>query len=216
VSRSARVAVKTAVWIVALTPLAWLGWRAWTSDLTANPINFLTDELGLTALRLLLVTLALTPLRILFGWGWQMTLRRLLGLLTFFYVALHFLVWLVLDHFFDWREMTADILKRPFITVGFLAFVSLLPLAATSTARMVKRLGAVRWRRLHRLVYAAAALATLHYLWVGKLIFVNAAAYALGLGVVLAIRGADALRRRRRRRQEARTVAEHDLLGSAR
>ena len=100
------------------------------------------DELGLTALRLLLVTLALTPLRILFGWGWQMTLRRLLGLLTFFYVALHFLVWLVLDHFFDWREMTADILKRLFITVGFLAFVSLLPLAATSTARWVPFSGA--------------------------------------------------------------------------
>lgn len=212
-SRSPRVAVKTAVWIVALAPLAWLGWRAWTAELTANPINFLTDELGLTALRLLLATLTLTPLRIVFGWRWQMTLRRLLGLFAFFYIALHFGVWLVLDHFFDWREMASDIVKRPFITVGFIALVSLVPLATTSTAAMVKRLGAVRWRRLHRLVYAAAALATLHYIWVGKLVFVNAAAYALALAVLLAIRGAEALRRRQRR-EKARAVPERDLLGS--
>lgn len=214
-SRSARVAAKTGVWIIALAPLAWLGWRAATDDLTANPINFLTDELGLTALRLLLATLALTPLRILFGWGWQMPLRRLLGLLAFFYVSLHFAVWLVLDHFFDWREMAGDILKRPFITVGFIALLSLVPLAATSTAAMVKRLGAARWRRLHRLVYAAAVLATLHYIWVGKLVFVNTAAYALALAVMLGIRGAEALRRRRRR-PNAPGVPERDLLGSTR
>jgi methionine sulfoxide reductase heme-binding subunit len=168
VSRRARIALKTAVWAGCLTPLALLLYRFLTDDLGANPIDDVTDTLGDWTLRFLLASLALTPLRLLFGIGWQMTLRRLLGLFAFFYVCLHFLVWIVLDHFFDWPEMGADIAKRPYITIGLTGLTLLIPLAATSTVWAVKRLGGVNWRRLHRLVYVAAALGVLHYLWLAK------------------------------------------------
>ena len=143
----ARVVLKAAVWIVCLAPLAALLHRFWLDDLTANPISYVTNELGQTALRLLLASLTLTPLRLVFGIGWQMTLRRLLGVFAFFYVCLHLSVWLVLDHFFDWPQLGADIVKRPYITVGMLAWTLLLPLAATSTTGMVKRLGGANWRQ---------------------------------------------------------------------
>ena len=110
----------------------------------------------------------MTPLRILFGLSWPVTLRRLLGLFAFFHAVLHFSVWLVVDHFFDWPEMAADVVKRPYITVGFTALVLLVPLAATSTAGMIRRLGPVAWRRLHRLVYLIGILGVLHYLWLVK------------------------------------------------
>jgi methionine sulfoxide reductase heme-binding subunit len=168
VSRRARIVLKFAVWAGCLTPLALLLYRFFRDDLGANPIDDVTDTLGDWTLRLLLASLALTPLRLLFGIGWQMALRRLLGLFAFFYVCLHFLVWIVLDHFFDWPEMGADIAKRPYITVGLTALTLLIPLAATSTVWAVKRLGGVNWRRLHRLVYVAAVLGVLHYLWLAK------------------------------------------------
>ena len=194
-SRRARVALKVAVWIACLTPLATLLYAYWTDDLTANPISYITNELGQTTLRLLLVSLSLTPLRLLFGWGWQMPLRRLLGLFAFFYVCLHLSVWVVLDHFFDWREMGGDIVKRPYITVGMLAFTLLLPLAATSTTGMIKRLGAARWRRLHRLVYLAAVAGCLHFIWLAKKVRPDPWVYATILGLLLGIRAWDAARR---------------------
>ena len=110
----------------------------------------------------------MTPLRIVFGLSWPIALRRLLGLFAFFYACLHFSVWLVLDHFFDWREMGADIVKRPYITVGMTALCLMLPLAATSTARAIKRLGGKNWQRLHRLAYVIGVCGVLHYLWLAK------------------------------------------------
>jgi zinc protease len=198
----ARVAVKTAVWLVCLAPLAGLLYHFWTDDLTANPISYVTNELGETTLRLLLASLALTPLRLVFGIGWQMTLRRLLGVFAFFYVCLHLSVWLVLDHFFDWPQLGADIVKRPYITVGMLAWTLLLPLAATSTTGMIKRLGGANWRRLHRLVYVAAVLGCLHFIWLAKKGRFDPWVYAAILAVLLGIRAWDAVRRLARRRRD--------------
>jgi predicted Zn-dependent peptidase/DMSO/TMAO reductase YedYZ heme-binding membrane subunit len=199
--------MKVGVWVVCLLPLTKLVYGYVTDDLTANPISYVTNELGDTTLRVLLASLALTPLRIVFGWGWQMPLRRLLGLFAFFYVCLHLSVWMVLDHFFDWREMGADIVKRPYITVGMLAFTLLVPLAATSTTGMIKRLGAQRWRTLHRLVYAAAVAGCLHFIWLAKKVRPDPWIYAAILAALLGVRVWDATRRFARRRA--------DLLGSS-
>ena len=139
--RRARIALKIAAWAVGVTPLLLLLYRAATGDLSANPISFVTNWLGDWTLRLLLASLAMTPLRIAFGLSWPLSLRRLLGLFAFFYATLHLSVWLVLDHFFDWPEMGADILKRPYITVGMTAITLMIPLAATSTTAAIKRLG---------------------------------------------------------------------------
>ncbi len=197
---SARVWVKGVVWVGCLLPLAALLYWFWTDDLTANPIDFITDTLGNWALRLLLASLALTPLRVLTGMAWQMTLRRLLGLFAFFYVALHFGVWIGLDHFFAWRQMGADIVKRPYITVGVAAFTLLLPLAATSTTGMIKRMGARNWKRLHRLAYVAATLAVLHYIWLAKKVLLAPWIYAAILALLLGVRLWDAARTHARRR----------------
>jgi sulfoxide reductase heme-binding subunit YedZ len=189
VTRRARLSVKAGAWVLCLLPLAFLGLWAWRGDLTANPISFVTNWLGDWALRILLVSLALTPLRHLTGMAWPMPLRRLLGLFAFVYVCLHFTVWLAVDHFFDWHQMGTDIAKRPYITVGMAALLALIPLAATSTSRMVKRLGAPAWRRLHRLAYAAGILASVHFLWLAKVgrkeQYVYAAILVLLLGVRL-------------------------------
>ena len=190
-----RVALKVVVWAVALAPLAGLLYGFATDNLTVNPIEYVTRELGQTTIRLLLATLALTPLRLLFGWSWPITLRRLLGLFAFSYAVLHFSVWIVLDHFFDWRTMGDDILKRPWITVGVAALVLLIPLAATSTTGMIKRLGGRAWRRLHRLVYVAAVLGCLHYIWLAKKVLIQPWIYAGILAVLLGIRGWDLGRR---------------------
>ena len=145
-TRRGRVALKVVAWAACLAPLGWLGYRAGTGDLTANPISFITNWLGDWTLRILLASLAMTPLRTLSGWSWPIALRRLLGLFAFTYASLHFCVWLVLDHFFAWRQMGADIVKRPYITVGMTALLLMIPLAATSTAGAIRRLGGARWR----------------------------------------------------------------------
>lgn len=189
VSRRARIALKALVWAICLLPLLLLLHRLWRDDLGANPISFVTNVLGDTTLRVLLASLAMTPLRLLFGISWQMSLRRLLGLFAFFYAVLHFGVWVVVDHFFDWPEMLADVRKRPYITVGALALTLLVPLAATSTTAMIRRMGGVNWRRLHRLAYAVGGLAILHFLWLAKKgrndQFVYAALLCLLLGIRL-------------------------------
>jgi sulfoxide reductase heme-binding subunit YedZ len=204
VTRRGRIALKVAVWAVCLTPLGWLAWRLSPPDpAIANPIDFATDTLGDWTLRILLASLAMTPLRQLFGWSWPITLRRLLGLFAFAYACLHFSVWIVVDHFFDWPTMWADVLERPYITVGVTALLCLLPLAATSTSGMIKRLGAVTWRRLHRLVYLIAILGVLHFLWLAKVGVVTPYYYAAVLAVLLAVRVWHALRQRARRQQAA-------------
>ena len=167
-TRRQRIGLKAVVWAGCLTPLAALAWRLLTDPLVTNPIDVATDTLGDWTLRILLLSLSMTPLRILFGLSWPVTLRRLLGLFAFSYAVLHFSVWIVIDHFFDWPTMVADVVKRPYVTVGFTALLLLVPLALTSTAGMVRRLGALAWRRLHRLVYLTAILGVLHYLWLAK------------------------------------------------
>jgi methionine sulfoxide reductase heme-binding subunit len=210
VTRRGRIVLKSAVWAGCLTPLAVLLVRVAADELGANPIDFVTRWLGDWTIRLLLLSLTMTPLRLLLGLSWPVTLRRLLGLFAFFYATLHFGVWLVLDHFFDWPEMGADILKRPFITVGMSALVLLIPLAATSTTGMIRRLGAANWRRLHRLAYAAAVLAVLHFLWLAKVGVVDPYLYAGWLVLVLGVRLWDWGRRlagRRRQLQQTRGLA---------
>lgn len=205
-TRRVRIGLKGAVWGGALSPLGFLIYRTFTGGLGANPISYVTNELGDTTLRLLLASLALSPLRLAFGISWQMTLRRLLGLFAFFYAGLHFSVWIVLDHFFDWKQMGADVLKRPYITVGVLALTLLVPLAATSTTRMVKRLGGQNWRRLHKLVYAVGVLAVLHYLWLAKKGVNTPFWYAGVLAVLLGIRLVDWARRVVKKHRQRRTT----------
>ncbi len=206
-TRPERIVLKSIVWLLCLAPLAVLAHRAYTGDLSANPISFITNWLGQWTYRLLLATLSLTPLRILFGLSWPLRLRRLLGLFVFAYACLHFLIWIVVDHFFDWREMGTDILKRPYITVGMLALSLLLPLALTSTAGMVRRLGGTAWRRLHRLVYVAGGCAALHFLWLAKTGRHIQQLYAAILLLLLGIRLWDAARRRLRKRKVRSAIA---------
>jgi len=199
-SRRVRIALKVAVWAVCLYPLALLLYQFQTDNLGANPIEYVTRTLGIWTLRILLASLAMTPLRILFGISWPIAFRRLLGLFAFFSVCLHFSVWIVLDHFFDWPRMGADIVKRPYITVGMLALTLLVPLAATSTAGMVKRLGGLAWRRLHRLVYVAGVLGALHFLWLAKKGRDEPFIYAGVLALLLGVRLVDWARRAAKRR----------------
>lgn len=199
-SRRVRITLKALLWVACLLPLAVLLYQFQTSNLGANPIEYVTRTLGDWTLRILLASLSLTPLRLLFRISWQISLRRLLGLFAFFYACLHFSVWIVLDHFFDWDQLIADVLKRPYITVGVLALTLLTPLAATSTARMIKRLGGATWRRLHRLVYVVGVLAVLHYLWLAKKGVSDPFVYAGVLGLLLGIRLWDWARRVARRR----------------
>ena len=158
-------AIKSLLFLAALLPFARLVLFAFTDRLGANPIEFITRNTGDWTLYLLCLTLAVTPVRRLTGWNWLIRLRRMLGLFAFFYATLHFTTFLWFDHFFDLQEMLKDVVKRPFITVGFSAFLLLIPLAVTSTNAMVRRLGGKRWQQLHRLVYLIAPLGILHYWW---------------------------------------------------
>ena len=205
--RRTRLLLKAVVWGVALLPLLLLLYRAATDGLGPNPISYATNLLGDTTLRLLLASLTATPLRLLFGLSWPVSVRRLLGLFAFFYACLHFTVWVAIDHFFDWTQMIADVVKRPYITVGMAAITLLVPLAATSTAGMIKRLGAKRWRRLHRLVYVIGVLAVMHYLWLAKKGVTDPYYYAGALALLLGVRLWDWARRlTTRRRQGMPTV----------
>jgi len=161
-----RRVIKPVLFIACLLPLTWLLARAFGfgGSLGANPIELIQDTLGQWGLRFLVITLAITPLRDWFNASWLISLRRMLGLFAFTYVLLHFLTWLVLDQGLYWSGVLADIAKRPFITLGFLAFVLLMPLAITSTNKMMRRLGK-RWKTLHRLVYLIAILGVWHYYW---------------------------------------------------
>jgi sulfoxide reductase heme-binding subunit YedZ len=165
-------------------------------QLGANPIEKITRTTGYWTLTLLLVTLSATPLRRVLGWPWLGRFRRMLGLFAFFYGCLHFLTYLVLDQFFDWPGIVKDIAKRPYITVGFTAFLLLIPLAVTSTDGMIRRLGGKRWRRLHRLVYVIAIGGVVHFWWLVKKDITAPAADAAILAALLGFRVIDAVRRR--------------------
>ena len=159
--------LKFVIYLLCLAPLAWLVYAALFNQLGANPIEVVTRRLGEWGLQLLLVTLCMTPLRDITGQPWPIKIRRLLGLFAFFYVVLHFVTYLWLDQFFDWSEIGFDILKRPFITVGMLAVVGLIPLAVTSNRFSQRRLGR-HWKRLHQLVYPITILAVVHFYWLVK------------------------------------------------
>jgi sulfoxide reductase heme-binding subunit YedZ len=183
-----RFVAKPIVFTAALVPTVWLIWAALTGNLTANPIQELEHQTGLWVLRFLIITLAITPLRRLTGWNDLIRFRRMMGLFAFYYACLHLLCYVVLDQFFDLKTMVVDIAKRPYITVGMTAFLLLLPLALTSTAKMIRRLGGQRWRRLHQLIYVAAGCGVIHYWWLFKADISSPAKYAAIIGALLAFR----------------------------
>ena len=184
-----RIAViKTFVWLACLTPVLRLGWKGLTGGLGANPIEFITLSTGTWTLVFLLATLAITPLRRLTGRSWLTRFRRLVGLFAFFYGVLHFITYIWLDKFFDVRDMIKDVAKRPFITAGFLAFLLLVPLAATSTAGAIRRMGGRRWQLLHRLIYVSGISAVVHFWWKVKADVRKPAIYAVVLGILLGLR----------------------------
>lgn len=184
------------IYLGSLVPLAYLAFRATQPDLGANPIAEAENELGLTALLFLAATLACTPARRLLGWTWPMRIRRQLGLWAFFYASLHFGTYLFLDQLLDLGAIAADIVDRPFITVGFAALVLLIPIAVTSTNGWVKRLGYQRWLRIHQLVYLVVILVALHFIWRVKIDVSQPLTYAAIFAALLAIRVGFWLRKR--------------------
>ncbi len=160
--------IKLPVFALCLIPLGQIAWRALHNDLTANPIEFITHQTGSWTLIFVVATLAVTPARRLLHLPELIRFRRMLGLFAFFYGLLHFSTWLGLDKFFDWQEMLHDVSKRPFITAGFTGFMLMIPLALTSTAGWIRRLGGKRWLALHRLVYVTAIAGVVHYYWLVK------------------------------------------------
>ncbi len=181
---------KPVLWLLCCLPCMWLVWGAANDRLGANPAEYLIRATGDWTLRLLCITLAVTPLRVMSGLPELAELRRMFGLFTYFYVVLNLLCYNWLDMGFEWADIAVDIPKRPFILVGFTAFVLLTPLALTSFNRAIRWLGAKRWQWLHRLVYAVAVLAVLHFFWMraGKSNFAEVFVYAAVLFVLLAWR----------------------------
>jgi sulfoxide reductase heme-binding subunit YedZ len=203
-NQTIRWILKPAVFIAALGPAGWLVWAGLTGHLSANPLSDLTNETGLWTIRFLCVTLALTPLRRLTGWNAAIRFRRMTGLFAFFYGSLHFLTYAIADRFagldfpdgiIAWSTVVnliasvgEDIYKRPFITIGFTALMLMVPLAATSTAGMIRRLGGRRWQALHRLVYVSGIAAVVHYWWLVKADLRSPQRYALVVGILLTFR----------------------------
>ena len=202
--RVIRWVFKPAVFLASLGPFAWLVWAALTGNLSVNPLSDLTNETGVWTLRFVCITLAITPLRKLTGWNAAIRFRRMAGLFAFFYGTLHFLTYVIADRFagldfpdgmLAWstaRNLVAsvgeDVYKRPFITVGFTAWMTLVPLALTSTAGMIRRLGGRRWNLLHRLVYLTAMLGVLHYWWLVKADVQRPLTYGVVVAILLGAR----------------------------
>jgi len=179
--------LKPLAFLICLIPFGQMLYRAYTNDLGANPIDTITRFTGSWSLFILLASLAVTPLRRITGWNELIRYRRMLGLFAFFYAALHFSIYMVLDLYFDFGAITKDILKRPYITVGFSALVLMIPLAVTSTSGMIRRLGK-RWQQLHYLVYGIAILGVIHFYWLVKSDISRPAQYGLVLAVLLGFR----------------------------
>lgn len=186
--RLTRLVAKASIFAASLVPLAWLAWAGLHGLLGANPISEITKETGTWTLRFVVLTLAITPVRRLTGWNALVRYRRMLGLFAFFYGTLHFLTYVWLDQFFDAGSIAKDVMKRPFITMGFAAFLLMVPLALTSTTGWIRRLGGKRWQALHRLVYGTAVLGVVHYWWLVKADVSRPFAYGVIVAVLLAIR----------------------------
>ncbi|MGB9072899.1 MAG: protein-methionine-sulfoxide reductase heme-binding subunit MsrQ [Terriglobales bacterium] len=200
---------KTLIFFAALVPLGRLAWKAWHGLLGANPIEVITHSTGDWTLILVLTTLAITPLRQITRQYWLIGVRRMIGLFAFFYAVLHFTTYIWLDKSFDLHEITKDIGKRRFIMVGFTAFVLLIPLAITSTAGWIRRLGGKNWQRLHRLIYVTAICGVVHYIWLVKADLRKPLEYAFVLSILLLYRvGVRVAEMRKRLQARARTSAE--------
>lgn len=195
---SRRVA-KPLVFAAALGPFVWLVYGVFAGELGANPVETITNTTGIWTLRLLVITLAITPLRWATGWNQVIQFRRMIGLFAFFYGSLHFLTYFILDHSLMFSGVWEDVVKRPYITAGFTAFVLMIPLAVTSTQGWIRRLGGRRWSLLHKLVYVSAALGVLHYWWKVKLDVTDPALYAGLVAALLAVRVWRAVQARRQR-----------------
>ena len=178
---------RVALFLICSIPFAQLIYNALTDNLGANPIDAITRHTGSWTLIFLLVTLSVTPVRKIFAWNEAVRYRRMLGLFAFFYAVLHFTTFFVLDHFFDFNAILKDVMKRPYITAGFTGFVLLIPLALTSTAGMIRRLGK-RWQQLHRLVYITAAAGVIHFYWLVKADIRRPAQYGFVLVLLLGYR----------------------------
>ena len=180
---------KVFVFVLCLAPVGFIAWGLFTNPTAqADPIAFITHRTGDWTIRFVIVTLAITPLRKILHLPQLIRFRRMVGLFAFFYVFLHFSTWIGLDHFFAWPEMWKDVLKRRFITVGFSAFVLMIPLAITSTAGWIRRLGGRRWQRLHQLIYVIAILGVIHYAWLVKSDERKPIFYGTLVGLLLAYR----------------------------
>ena len=200
-----RRVLKPIIFVACLGPLAWLVYNMVWGDLGANPVETITNTTGIWTLRLLTITVAITPVRWLTRWNPIITYRRMIGLFAFFYGTIHFSIYFVLDRSLMFDGLWEDIVKRPYITVGFTAFVLMIPLAVTSTKGWIRRLGGRRWNLLHKLVYVSASLGVIHYWWKVKLDVTDPMIYA---GIVAALLGARVVRwlARRQSRPAARTA----------
>lgn len=180
--------VKIALWIALLAPLIFLLGAAYRDALGANPVEKILHETGYWALTILLITLAVTPIRKIAGIHWLARIRRLVGLFAFFYAFLHLASYLVLDQFFDWQNIFKDILKRPYITVGFSAFLLMVPMAVTSTQLMIRRLGGSRWQKIHQMIYLVGLLGVIHFCWLVKKDLRQPVIFALIFSVLMGCR----------------------------
>ncbi len=191
-----RRVLKPAIWIACLTPISLLVLHAFRGELSANPVEDITNTTGIWTLRLIVATIAITPLRWLTGINQLIQYRRVIGLFAFFYGSLHFMTYFILDHQLQFAGLWDDVKKRPYITAGFTAFVLLIPLAITSTTGWIRRMGGRNWNLLHRLIYITALAAVLHYFWKVKLDTSNPIYYGLAVGALLIIRVVHSARKR--------------------
>jgi methionine sulfoxide reductase heme-binding subunit len=202
--RAVRWGLKPAAFLASLAPFVWIAWSAYSGNLSANPLSDITHDTGDWTLRFICITLAITPLRRLTGWNGFIKFRRMAGLFAFFYGTCHFLIYVIADRFASldfpngivaWttvvnlgKAVWEDIYKRPYITVGFTAWLLMVPLALTSTAGMIRRLGGKRWNQLHKLVYATAVLGVIHYWWLVKIDIRRPLAYGTVVALLLGFR----------------------------
>jgi sulfoxide reductase heme-binding subunit YedZ len=183
-----RRVMKPAVFVSCLLPFAWLVYNAFWGDLGVNPVETITNETGIWTLRLIVATIAITPIRWATKWNPIITLRRMIGLFAFFYATIHFMIYFVLDRSLMFDGLWEDVVKRPYITMGFIGFVLMIPLALTSTKGWIRRLGGQRWNLLHKAVYITAVAAVIHYWWKVKLDVTNPMIYAAIVAVLLSAR----------------------------
>jgi sulfoxide reductase heme-binding subunit YedZ len=206
--------IKPPVFLLCLAPATTLVWKGFHDELSANPTEFIRNSLGTWTLVFLCITLAITPSRRLLHQNWLIRFRRMLGLFAFFYASLHLITYFIFDTGLDFSAVVQDIYKRPFITVGFTAFVLLVPLAVTSTSGMIRRLGGKRWQMLHRLIYASVIAGVIHYYWLVKSDETVPLRFAAVVAVLLGYRVVVYMMQRKRQATEAKKDARASVVSS--